>query len=130
MKQLLLVIVLTTIHLTGYSQKKFKQVECLNKVCVLYKWAKNPDGKSELQIKFKNKSKLHQVVNLELGLYESGILVEQSDISACLGKNIFSNALQDIHILSSEYIETLDYNKNAIEIKTLSFEMEKTENCE
>ena len=83
------------------------------------------NGKSKLlQIKFKNKTKANLNIDLVVGFYSNGVLLEKADIVDCLKKSFLNNFFRPYHLVETSFKEAQE-----IEIKILNFYSEQVDEC-
>lgn len=116
----------------GISQAKAQYTEIIQKdqVSALYKWKTDKEGKKQLLIKFKNKSKSPQNINLELGFFLTGIKEETAQVSACAQGSFFANLFPTVYGIYSETLTNEQLEQVEIGISPADFQLEKTEKCE
>ena len=77
-----------------------------------------------LKVRFYNKTKKNLEVDLVMGIYSNGVLLEKADIADCLKKSIFNNFFRPFHL-----IETTTKDKENIEIKVLNIYNKQVDEC-
>jgi hypothetical protein len=84
----------------------------------------NKEGKSMLKIRFFNKTKASLKVDLVLGIYSNGVLLEKADIVDCLKKSFLNNFFRPNHLVETTISET-----KGLEIDILNILTEVTDEC-
>ena len=82
------------------------------------------ENKSLLKVRFFNKTKANLNVDLVLGIYKNGVLLEKADIVDCLKKSFFSNFFRPYHL-----VETSILKIKGVEIDILNILTEETDEC-
>lgn len=77
-----------------------------------------------LKIRFYNKTRQHLTIDLVIGIYSNGVLVEKADVADCLKKSIFNNFFRPFHL-----VETAIKDNQDIEIKVLNIYTEQVDEC-
>jgi hypothetical protein len=104
--------------------EKIKVGEEVKEVNVNYSF-KNMEGKGTLlKVRFFNKTKVNLNVDVVMGFYSNGILLEKADLADCLKKSFFSNFFRPYHL-----IETSFEPKSDVEVEVLNFNSEQVNEC-
>ncbi|MBL4708464.1 MAG: hypothetical protein JKY48_08515 [Flavobacteriales bacterium] len=112
----LLFLCLIACSLTSFSQtkidgmhtEKVKIGEEEKELIVFYRYKTLKKDIKGVRVKFKNKTKSALNVDLVIGLYANGVLLEKSTIVDCLKKSFFSNFTRPVHIIQSDVFEKED----------------------
>lgn len=82
------------------------------------------ENKSLLKVRFFNKTKANLNVDLVLGIYNNGVLLEKADIVDCLKKSFFNNFFRPYHLVETGILEI-----KGVEIDILNILTEETDEC-
>lgn len=94
------------------------------KLHINYSFKKKTTEAQLLKIKFSNKTKQNLNVDLVIGIYSNGVLLEKADIVDCLKKPFWNNWFRPYHL-----IETSVGDKSNIEINVLNLYTESVDEC-
>ena len=134
MKEIFSIVILTIATITnGFAQESLKgrHTEKIKvgdqktrKLHVNYDLKKVKKDGPYLKVRFYNKTRKNLEVDLVMGIYSNGVLLEKADIAGCLKKSIFSNFFRPFHL-----IETTTKERENIEIKILNIYTEQVDEC-
>ena len=89
-----------------------------------YSFKQGKENVSLLKVRFFNKTKVNLNVDLVMGFYSNGVLLEKADIADCLKKSFFSNFFRPYHLIETAFKEGQE-----VEIKILNFYSEQVDEC-
>ena len=89
-----------------------------------YSFKQGKEKQSLLKVRFFNKTKVNLNVDLVMGFYSNGVLLEKVDIADCLKKSFFSNLFRPFHLVETSFKEG-----QVIEIEILNFYSEQVDEC-
>ena len=127
------IIIITSILLSSFlanAQKKFTPLKEKDEISVLHKWKINDDGKRQLILKFKNKSKSHKNISVIIGFYLNGVMEEQAEVASCSKKGFFNNLFLTKYGITSEYMSNEQLNDSAFNLEIIKIKTEETNKCE
>lgn len=134
MKEIFAIVILTIATITsGFAQEslKGKHTEKIKvgdqetkELHVNYDFKEVKKEGPYLKVRFYNKTRKNLEVDLVIGIYSNGVLLEKADIADCLKKSIFNNFFRPFHL-----IETTTKDKGNIEIKVLNIYTEQVDEC-
>ncbi len=127
-----LIIVFLASFSLGLAQTdlKIKHIEEINidqekrDLTISYSFKKRKEKTSMLKVKFYNKTKANLNVDLVMGFYSNGVLLEKAGIVDCLKKSFFSNLFRPYHMVETSFEEGQE-----VEIKILNFYSEQIDEC-
>lgn len=127
-----LIIVFLTSFSFGFAQTsvKAKHIEEIKidqekrDLAINYSFKKGKEKASMLKVKFFNKTKANLNVDLVMGFYSNGVLLEKADIVDCLKKSFFSNLFRPYHLVETSFKEGQE-----VEIEILNFYSEQVDEC-
>ncbi|MFT6166341.1 MAG: hypothetical protein ACJAV5_001174 [Vicingaceae bacterium] len=125
-------IVFFTSFSIGFAQEsiKNKHVEEIKideekrELNINYSFKQGKEKQSFLKVRFFNKTKVNLTVDLVMGFYSNGVLLEKVDIADCLKKSFFSNFFRPFHLVETSFKEG-----QVIEIEILNFYSEQVDEC-
>jgi len=131
-RNLILLILFIGLCTAAFSQQKIKAIHSekleisgeSKELKILYTYKTNKEGKKDLRVKFKNKTKSALEIDLVMGFYSNGVLLEKTTIVDCLKKSFLDNFLRPIHLVQSD-----GFQKNDIEVKVLNLIASPTDEC-
>ena len=102
----------------GVYTEEVKIGEKKKELQVFYKYKTLKKDIKGVRVKFKNKTKSALTVDLVVGLYSNGVLLEKSTIADCLKKSFFDNITRPVHIIQSEVFEKEDITIEILDLVT------------
>ena len=125
-------IVFFTSFSIGFAQQsiKSKHVEEIKideekrELNINYSFKQGKEKQSLLKVRFFNKTKVNLNVDLVVGFYSNGVLLEKVDIVDCLKKSFFNNFFRPYHLVETTFKEGQE-----VEIEILNFNSEQVGEC-
>ncbi|MDA9312523.1 hypothetical protein N9515_08600 [Vicingaceae bacterium] len=116
----------------GYAQEsaESKHVEEIKigdekrQVNINYSFKQGKENETLLKVQFFNKTKVNLNVDLVMGFYNNGVLLEKVDIADCLKKSFFNNFFRPFHLVGTSFKEV-----EVVEIEILNFYSERVDEC-
>ena len=128
-KILFLLFVLISITKVN-GQSKYSILETKQDVSIKYKWKLSKENKKQLLIKFKNKSKVNQNINIEVGFYLNGVMQEKAQVATCAKKGFFNNIFLTVYGVESEMLTNEQIEDEQFKLTLTEFILEETPVCE
>jgi|GEM_PF-5211151 len=127
---LFLTVVFFTTYSFGFSQEsqRTKHIEKIDigkekrNLTIDYTLKQGKENNSVLEVKFFNKTRAHLNVDLVIGFYSNGILLEKATIADCLKKSFLSNFFRPYHLVETPI-------KEVQEVEILNFKSEQVDEC-
>ncbi len=115
---------------SAYCQSKFILLKSSSGIECYYKIKDLKSDQKRIVIKFKNKTKKNFNLNIEFGLYVSGILEEKAVITTCHSKGFWYNWFATQHAIINEEVKETELVSEDFKLEVIEFQTEETEACE